>query len=329
MAFLIRRLLQGILVMLVVSLISFTVFNYVGDPVANMVPQDASPEERQVLREKLGLDEPVFVQFARYISRVAQGEFGLSYRNQRSVSSLLAARMPATVELVLCATVVSILIGIASGVFTALKRGSILSNSIQFVSLIGISIPTFVTGIMLIYIFSVHLHWLPSFGRGGVTNIGWWTSSLLSWKGISHLILPTLMLAFFQIALILRIVRSEMLEVLRTDYIRFARARGISNRIINFRYALRNALVPVITVVGMQIGIMIVFSIVTETVFQWPGLGLLFIQAVTFADIPVIAAYLLLVSVIFVVMNIIVDYLYYIVDPRLKSTKMGSAGHAA
>jgi peptide/nickel transport system permease protein len=317
LAFVLRRLIQSVVVMLAVALIAFAMFRFVGDPVNSMLPENASTEDRQQLREQLGLEAPVTTQFARFITGAAQGEFGISYRNKRPVSDLIAERLPATLELVLAAAVFSLLMGVPMGVYTALNRHGFFSNAMQVVSLIGISVPTFVTGILLILVFSVWLNWLPSFGRGEVVQLGWWSTGFLSVSGLKSLILPAVMLGLFQVTLIMRLVRAEMLEVLRSDFIRFARARGLTNRSINFSHALRNTLMPVITIVGLQLGSMIAFAIITETVFQWPGMGLLFIQAVSFADIPVMSAYLVLVALVFVVINMVVDLLYFAVDPRL------------
>jgi peptide/nickel transport system permease protein len=210
--------------------------------------------------------------------------------------------------------------GILMGVYSALRRDSLLTKLLQAVSLIGISLPTFLIGILLIYLFAVILGWLPSFGRGQVVRFGWWTTGLLTVSGLKALIMPSITLGLFQMTLIMRLVRAEMLEVLRTDYIRFARARGLTTRAIHFGHALRNTLVPVITVAGLQFGSVIAFAIITETVFQWPGMGLLFVQAVQNVDIPIMAAYLLMVSLIFVTINLVVDIPYTVVDPRLRST---------
>ena len=317
-AFLIRRLLQGALVMLTVAFIAFSMFRFVGDPITNMLPQDATLEQRTELQERLGLNDPLPLQFGHFVTNAVQGDFGISYRNQRPVSDLIAERLPATMEMVFAAVVLSLVIGIPMGVYTALRRDSWLSHLLQGVSLAGISVPTFVTGILLILVFSVWLNWLPSFGRGDVVEIGGWSTGLLTVSGIKALIMPVITLSLFQITLIMRLVRAEMLEVLKTDYIRFARARGLTNRAVHFGHALRNTLMPVITITGLQIGALIAFAIITETVFQWPGMGLLFMQAVSFVDIPVMSAYLVMVSLIFVVINTIVDMLYFVVDPRLR-----------
>lgn len=324
-AFILRRLLQAVVVMVSVAFIAFMLFQYVGDPVVFLLGQDATPEQIRELRADLGLDQPFIVQYWHFLVNAAQGEFGLSLRQGAKVSSLIAERFPATLELALVAAVLALLIGIPMGVYAALKRGTFTSQVFMTISLLGVSLPTFLIGILLILVFAVNLGWFPSFGRGEVTQLGWWTTGLLSAKGWHHITLPAITLAIFQLTLIMRLVRAEMLEVLRTDYIKFARARGLTNRAVHFGHALKNTLVPVLTITGLQLGGLIAFAIITETVFQWPGMGLLFIQAVTFADIPVMAAYLCLIALIFVVINLIVDLLYFAVDPRLRVEKSG--GH--
>jgi len=318
LAFILRRLLQAVIVMLTVAFIAFMLFQYVGDPVNSMLGQDATPEQREALRADLGLDQAFPVQFARFIGNAVQGEFGLSLRQGRRVSALIAERFPATIELAVAAGLLALLVGIPLGVYAALRRGSFGSQVAMTVSLLGVSLPTFLIGILLILIFAVTLNVLPSFGRGETVAFGGWTTGLLTVDGLLHLVLPALTLSIFQLALILRLVRAEMLEVLRTDYIKFARARGLPDRAVHFGHALKNTLVPVITITGLQLGGLIAFAIVTETVFQWPGMGLLFIQAVQFADVPVMAAYLCLIALIFVVINLAVDLLYFAVDPRLR-----------
>ncbi len=326
LVFVLRRLAQAVIVMLTVAFIAFMLFQYVGDPVTNILGQDATPQQREQLRADLGLDQAFPVQFVRFVVKAVQGEFGLSLRQGRKVSALIAERLPATLELALSAALLALLVGIPMGVYAALRRGSFLSQVLMTVSLLGVSLPVFLIGILLILVFAVTLKWLPSFGRGEVTMLGAWSTGFFSIDGLKHLILPTITLAAFQLALIMRLVRSEMLEVLRADYIKFARARGLPNRAVYFGHALKNTLVPVITITGLQLGGLIAFAIITETVFQWPGMGLLFIQAVTFADIPVMAAYLCLIALIFVVINLAVDLLYFAVDPRLRVEK-STTGH--
>ncbi|KQP48582.1 ABC transporter permease [Pseudorhodoferax sp. Leaf274] len=324
-AFILRRLLQAVVVMVAVAFIAFLLFQYVGDPVVFLLGQDATSEQIRELREALGLDRPFIVQFWHFLYNAAQGEFGLSLRQGAKVSRLIAERFPATLELALVAALIALLVGVPAGVYAALRRGSFMSQMLMTLSLLGVSLPTFLIGILLILVFAVWLGWFPSFGRGPTVQLGWWSTGLLTPKGWHHIMLPAITLAIFQLTLILRLVRAEMLEVLRTDYIKFARARGLSDRAIHFGHALKNTLVPVITITGLQLGTLIAFSIITETVFQWPGMGLLFIQAVTFADIPVMAAYLCLIALIFVTINLVVDLLYFAVDPRLRLGKSG--GH--
>lgn len=318
LAFLVRRLLQSIIVMLVVALVSFSLFNFVGDPINNMVGQETTLQQREELREQLGLNDPFVVQFARFVGNAVQGNFGISYRLARPVDVVIAERLPATLELAFVSALFALVVGVATGVYTALNRSGFISRLIMTISLIGVSLPTFLIGILLIWVFSVQLQWLPSFGRGEVVSIGGWRSGLLTASGLRALILPAITLGLFQLTLIMRLVRAEMLEVLRSDYIKFARARGLSDRAINFGHALKNTLVPVITITGLQLGSIIAFSIITETVFQWPGVGLLFINAIQFVDIPLMAAYLVLIALFFVVINLVVDLLYYAVDPRLR-----------
>jgi peptide/nickel transport system permease protein len=325
-AFVIRRVFQSALVLLAVALIAFALFNYVGDPINNMVGQDTTPAERIALRHELGLDQSFIAQFARFVGHAAQGNFGLSYQQARPVGQIILEKMPATLELSFVAAMIALLLGVPMGIYTGLHRQSLVSQAMLTGSLIGISLPTFLIGILLILIFAVVLGWLPSFGRGPVVHIGWWTTGLLTAGGWRAIILPAVTLALFQMTLIMRLVRAEMIEVLRTDYIKFARARGLSNRAVHFGHALKNTLVPVITVTGIQLGAVIAFAVVTETVFQWPGMGLMFIQAVTFADIPVMAAYLVLVGFFFVAINLVVDLLYYVVDPRLRIEREHTAG---
>jgi peptide/nickel transport system permease protein len=328
LAYVVRRLAQSCVVMLFVALVAFSMFSYVGDPVHQMVGIETTMEERAELREKLGLNDPFPVQFARFVDGAVRGDFGISYQHKRSVAELIAKRLPATVELSFISALFALLVGVPMGVYTGLHRDSPISRIFLTISLIGISLPTFLIGILLIYLFAVLLGWLPSFGRGEVVMIGGWSTGLLTVTGLKALIMPVITLGLFQMTLIMRLVRSEMLEVLRTDYIKFARARGLSDRAVNFGHALKNTLVPVITITGLQLGSIIAFAIITETVFQWPGMGLMFIQAINEVDIPVMAAYLCMIALFFVVINLIVDLLYYAVDPRLRidSTAVGRHG---
>ena len=316
--FLSTRLWNGLLVMIGVSFISFMLFSYIGDPVNNLLGETATVAQKDALRASLGLDQSLVVRFFKYLGLAVRGEFGISYRNLEPVGQLLMSRVPATLELSLCAAILALGLGVPMGVYAGIKRNSWLAQAMQVVSLIGISIPSFLVGIILILIFSVELNWLPAFGRGDVVTFGSWTTGFLTVSGWKSLLMPSITLALFPLTLFMRLVRSEMMEVLRTDYIKFARARGIVDRSIHFHHALKNTLIPVITVAGLQLGSLIAFSIITETVFQWPGMGLLIIQAITFGDIPVIAAYLMLIALLFVIINTVVDLLYFQVDPRVR-----------
>ena len=313
-----KRLFQSVLVMLIVAFVSFSLFNFVGDPVNNMVGQEASDERRDEIRDKLGITAPIYIQFYTFIENIAKGNFGISYQLKRPVSELISERMPATLELVFVSALIAILTGIFLGVYTGINRDSFVSKVILVISLAGVSLPTFIIGIMLIYIFSVTLGVLPSFGRGEVVDLGFWTTGFLTVSGLKALILPSITLSLFQMTYVIRLVRAEMMEILQTDYIKFARARGIQDKIINYKHALKNGLIPVITITGINIGTLIAFSIITETVFQWPGMGSLFINAVYFVDIPIMSAYMIMVAFIFVMINFIVDITYYFIDPRIR-----------
>lgn len=318
LAFIARRLLQSVIVMLVVAFIAFLVFRYVGDPLAALLSQDAKQADYDAARERLGLNEPFYVQFYYFVLNAVQGQFGISYRLQQPVSQLILDRLPATIELAFASSIIALVGGVVLGIYTALRQKAFSTGVIMTLSLVGVSLPTFLIGIGLIYVFAVELKWLPSFGRGEVVQLGWWKTGLLTQSGLRSIILPAITLSLFQLTLIMRLVRAEMLEVMRTDYIRFARARGLSKRAINFGHALKNTMVPVITITGLQLGSVIAFAIITETVFQWPGVGSLFVNSVAAVDVPVMAAYLVFVALVFVVINLIVDILYFIVDPRLR-----------
>ncbi|MBN7759248.1 ABC transporter permease [Nitratireductor aquimarinus] len=321
LVFIIKRTANAIMVMLAVAMLAFLIFRLAGDPVEMMANEQMTQADRDELRERLGLNDGVLTQYTRFVVNAAQGNFGISYRNGQDVLKLIAERFPATLELVFLATLISLLVGIPLGVLTAIKRGQWYSESLQFVSIIGVSLPSFVVGIVLILVFSVVLGWLPAFGRGEVVQIGWWSTGLLTPSGRAALLLPALSLSLYQVTLVMRLVRAEMLEVLRSDYVKFARARGIPRWRIYFRHALRNCLMPVVTMTAMNIGSLIAFALITETVFQWPGMGLLFIQAVTFLDIPVMAAYLCIIAFIFVLLNTAVDIAYAVIDPRLRTAQ--------
>ena len=313
-----KRLLQAILVMIVVAFVSFSLFNFVGDPIISLTGEDSSIERQAEVREALGLNDPIYIQFTKFLGNVNQGDFGISYQLKREVSDLIAERMPATLELVFVSALLAIVIGVILGVYTGIHRDSFVSNIILVISLAGVSLPTFIIGIMLIYLFSVILGVLPSFGRGEVVDLGFWTTGFLTVSGLKALILPSVTLSLFQMTYVIRLVRAEMMEILQTDYIKFAKARGIQKNTVNYKHALKNGLIPVITITGINIGTLIAFSIITETVFQWPGMGLLFINAVYFVDIPIMSAYMIMVAFIFVMINFIVDITYYFIDPRIR-----------
>ncbi|WP_420556611.1 ABC transporter permease [Roseovarius sp.] len=327
LAYIIRRVAQSALVLLVVGLVAFAMFRFVGDPVDSMLGQERTVADIERLRSELGLDQNFVVQYYKFLTNAVQGNFGLSYRQGRPVADILIERLPATLELAFVSGLLALIGGIGLGIYTAIRRRGVSANIIMTASLIGVSLPTFLIGILLIYVFSVELGWLPSFGRGEVTWVNGWSTGFLTKSGLQALILPAITLGLYQMTLIMRLVRTEMLEVLRMDYIRFARARGIRERAINFRHALKNTLVPVITITGLQLGSIIAFAIITETVFQWPGVGLLFINAIQFVDIPVMAAYLMMISVMFVGINLIVDMLYFAIDPRLRVDRSAAGGH--
>jgi len=319
LSYIARRLLQSIFVMLAVSLIAFTLFRFVGDPVAQMVGQETSLEDQARIRESMGLNDPITTQFAQFATNLATGNFGYSYRTRQPINEMILSRLPATLELGIVSLLISLLVGIPAGIYTALHRGGFIANSILVTTLIGISIPTFVIGIFLIFVFGVQLGWLPTFGRGDVVALGWWKTNFLSIDGLRSLLLPALTLGIYQLTLTMRLVRSEMQDVMKSDFIKFATARGINKRSIHFNHAFRNTLVPVITIIGLQFGGIIAFSIVTESVFQWPGLGLLFLDSIRYVDIPVMSVYLVLIALMFVLINLIIDLLYAVIDPRVRN----------
>ncbi len=317
-AFITRRTLQASGVLVVVSFIGFLLFTFTGDPVASILGLDATPADRDALRGRLGLDDPFILRYLTYALNAAQGEFGISYATARPVEEVIVERLPATIELAAVAVLFSLAIGIPLGVYTALNRDRWLARFVMTVSIVGVSLPTFVVGILLIFLFAVGLGWLPSFGRGEVVKLGWWSTGLLTVSGLKALIMPALSLAIAQSALVARLVRAEMIEVLRADFIKFARARGLRNRAVHFHHALRNTMIPIVTVTGIQLGFLFAFSIVAEAVFQWPGMGLLFLQSLGKTDVPVMSAFLILVAFFFVIINLAVDLLYMVIDPRLR-----------
>ena len=317
-----RRLLQAIVVLLLVAFVAFTIFRFIGDPVESLLGQEATVADRQALIDRMGLEDPIPVQYFRFVGNALQGDFGISYRTAEPVSGLIAERLPATLELAFVSALFAIIMGTLLGIYTAIYRDGFIAHTIMSSSLIGVSLPTFLIGVLLIWVFAVELGWLPSFGRGETVQIGFWSTGFLTASGLRSLILPAITLGLYQMTLIMRLVRAEMLEILRQDFIRFARARGLPEHVVYFGHALKNTLVPVITVAGLQLGSIIAFAIITETVFQWPGVGLMFINAVFFVDIPVMSAYLLLVGSVFVVINLVVDLLYLAIDPRIRDGQL-------
>ena len=316
--FIFKRLIQSAFVMLAVAFLAFSLFRFVGNPVTQMTGVETSVQDQDRLRDELGLNDPFVAQFVRFTGDMLQGDFGFSYRTRQPVAEMIADRIPATLELGIVALLISLAIGIPAGIYTALHPKGVATQTILMTTLVGVSIPTFVIGIMLIFIFGVQLGWLPTFGRGGtVQNVGW-ESSLFTLEGWRSLLLPAITLGVYQLTLTMRLVRAEMMEVMRSDYIRFGMARGVPLRRLHYKHALANTMVPVITIIGLQFGGVIAFSIVTESVFQWPGMGLLFLESIRFVDIPVMGVYLVVIAFFFVLVNLVVDLLYVVIDPRLR-----------
>jgi len=316
--FLLRRLAQAAVVMFVISLLSFSIQDNLGDPLRELVGQRVSEAERDVLREQMGLNDPFLVQYWRFLGRAVEGDLGDSYFFKRPALEVILDKFPATVELVLGASVIILFFSVPAGVYCAIRPRALFSRLMMGASIVGISVPVFLTAIMLIYIFSIQLGWMPSFGRGETVDVGGWGTGLLTADGLWHLILPSISLASIMLPLFIRLIRAEMLEVLHTEYIRFATAKGLSRYRIWFLHALKNTLLPVITVGGVQIGTMIAYTILTETVFQWPGMGFMFLEAVNRVDTPLIIAYLIVVGLIFVITNTLVDLVYGLVNPTVQ-----------
>lgn len=318
-AFLLKRLFQALVVMFVISLISFSIQDNLGDPLRELVGQSVSEAERQRLRDELGLNDPFLTQYLRFAKNALHGDLGTSYFFKEPALQVILRKLPATLELVLGATLIIVLFSVPLGVYAAIKPQHLFSKLIMGVSTVGISIPVFLTGIGLIYLFSVELQWMPSYGRGDTFRItDNWDTALLTLDGLKHLALPSITLASIMLPLFIRLIRAEMLEVLQSDYVKFAWAKGLSPRRIYFLHALKNTMLPVITVGGVQIGTMVAYTILTETVFQWPGMGFLFLEAVNRVDTPLIVAYLIVVGAIFVVTNTLVDLIYGMVNPTVK-----------
>ena len=317
-AFIVRRVTQALFVMLVISLVGFAIKNEIGDPVRDMVGERVTPAEREALRDKLGLNDPFITQYLRFAKNAAQGDLGLSFFHKKPALHVIAAKAPATIELVIGAALIIICISLPIGIYTAICPQNWFSRFTMAFSTLGVSIPVFLTAIVLIYIFSVELSWLPSYGRGETISLAGWDSGLVTVDGLKHLILPSFSLASIMLPLFIRLIRSEMMEVLETEYIKFAWAKGLPRKRIWFVHAFKNTLLPVITVFGVQIGIMFAFTILTETVFQWQGMGFMFLEAVERSDISLLVAYLVVVGVIFVTVNTLVDIVYGLVNPTIR-----------
>ena len=324
-AYLVKRVFQAIAVMFVISLIAFAIQGNLGDPLRELVGQSVSEEVRDQLREELGLNDSFLTQYLRFAGNALQGDLGTSYFFKEPALDVILRKLPATLELVFGATIIIVGLSIPLGVYTAIKPNSILTRIIMGLSIVGISVPVFLTAILMIFVFSVELGWFPSYGRGDVVHVcGYWETNFATFDGWTHIILPSIALASIMLPLFIRLIRAEMMETLQSEYVRFATAKGISPFRIYFVHALKNTLLPVITVGGVQIGTMVAYTILTETVFQWPGMGFMFLEAVNRVDTPLIVAYLIVVGFIFVVTNTIVDLIYGLVNPTVKLARMGA-----
>lgn len=324
-AYLVKRIFQAAAVMFVISIISFAIQDNLGDPLRELVGQSVSEETRNELREEMGLNDSFIVQYTRFAKKALHGDLGTSYFFKEPALTVILKKLPATLELVLGAAVIIIGLSIPLGVYTAIKPNAFASKAIMSLSIIGISIPVFLTAILMIYFFAVELRMLPSFGRGEVVEVfGYWKTNFATWDGLKHILMPSVALASIMLPLFIRLIRSEMMETLQSDYVRYAWAKGIKAKRIWFLHALKNTMLPVITVGGVQIGTMVAYTILTETVFQWPGMGFMFLEAVNRVDTPLIVAYLIIVGFIFVVTNTLVDLLYGLVNPTVKLARMGA-----
>ncbi len=317
-AFIVRRIIQAIMVMLVISLVGFAIKNKIGDPVRDIVGERVTPEERAAIRDEMGLNDPFFIQYVRFVKNALQGDLGMSFFYKKPALRVILEKAPPTLELVFATTLILVFVSLPIGIFTAIRPKNWFSQFIMAFSTLGVSIPVFLTAIILIYVFSVELNWLPSYGRGETVNINGWESGMLTVDGLKHLVLPSISLASIMLPLFIRLIRAEMMEVLETEYIKFAWAKGLHRSRIWFLHAFKNTLLPVITVFGVQIGIMFAFTILTETVFQWQGMGFMFLEAVERADTSLLVAYLVVVGVIFVVVNTVVDVIYGLVNPTVR-----------
>ena len=325
-AFLVRRFGQAVIVMLVISVLSFAIQDQLGDPLRELLGQSVSEEIRNQLREEMGLNDPFLVQYWRFLKKAVHGDLGVSYFFKRPALDVILDKLPATIDLVIAATFWILLFSIPVGIFAAIHPRHWFSKVAMGVSILGISVPVFLTAIFLIYLFAVELGWLPSYGRGEtVAILGKWKSSLFTLDGLKHILLPSISLASVILPLFVRMIRSEMMETLETEYVKFAWAKGLPKRRIWMVHAFKNTLLPVITVGGVQLGIMVAYTILTETVFQWPGMGFMFLEAIHRVDTPLIVAYLIMVGLIFVVTNTVVDIIYGMVNPMVKIIGQGSS----
>jgi len=319
-AFIVKRVTQAVFVMMVISLIGFSIRHQIGDPVRDIVGERVSVEEREALRDQLGLNDPFLIQYVRFVRNAAAGDLGNSFFFKKPAIDVILAKAPATLELVFVSSLIVILVSVPVGIYAAINPRSWLSRITMGCSIVGVSIPVFLTAILLIYIFSVELRWLPSYGRGQVVSVGGWQSGFLTMDGLRHLILPSIALSSIMLPLFIRLIRSEMMEVLQTEYIKFAWAKGLRRWRIWLIHAFKNTLLPVITVGGVQIGIMIAYTILTETVFQWQGMGFMFLEAVERSDTSLLVAYMITVGALFVVVNTLVDIIYGLVNPMVRIT---------
>jgi peptide/nickel transport system permease protein len=320
LAFIIRRVGQALLVVLAMTVLVFFGTHVIGDPVWMMVPGDATAEQVEEVRRSFGFDRPVHVQFLNFLGDVARGDFGRSYVHGSSAFTLILERMPATLELAFAALLFAIVLGIPLGLFAGLKPDHPASRAIMAGSILGFSLPTFWVGLMMIMLFSVMLGWLPATGRGPVVSVFGLETSMLSLEGWRHLFLPALNLALLKVSLVIRLTRSGTREASLQDYVKFARAKGLSQRRIVGVHILKNILIPIVTVLGLEFGSLVAFSVVTETIFAWPGMGKLLLESIQRLDRPLIVAYVMVVVMLFVTINLIVDILYSALDPRVRLT---------
>ncbi|MEQ8445182.1 MAG: ABC transporter permease [Pelagibacterium sp.] len=317
-AYLIRRIGQTFITLLAMSVLVFVGVYMVGNPVDVMISATATPAERQQIITSLGLDQPVWTQYWNFLLNALSGNLGNSFLYNQPALQLIFARVPATLELAFSALFIALVVGIPLGVWAGLKPRNKSSRGIMALSILGFSLPTFWIGLMMIMLFSVYLGWLPASGRGDTVNVLGVQLSIFTLDGLSHIALPALNLALFKISLVIRLTRAGVIEALQMDYVRFARAKGLSEARIVFVHVLKNTLIPLITVIGLELGSLIAFAVVTETIFAWPGMGKLIIDAIGVLDRPVILAYLLITVLMFMVINLVVDILYTMVDPRVR-----------